>query len=60
METRGSEEEQLPGVKYTHNQIFFINFAQVNNEVINSGTTLFVIMQNRFQNGASLLNLILL
>lgn len=29
VETRGSEEEQLPGVKYTHNQIFFINFAQV-------------------------------
>ncbi|XP_062607161.1 neprilysin-like [Saccostrea cucullata] len=29
VETRGREEEQLPGVKYTHDQIFFINFAQV-------------------------------
>ncbi|XP_022336813.2 neprilysin-like [Crassostrea virginica] len=29
VESRGREEAQLPGVQYTHDQIFFINFAQV-------------------------------
>ncbi|XP_069119070.1 neprilysin-like [Argopecten irradians] len=26
---RGKEEAQLPGVSYNHNQLFFINFAQI-------------------------------
>ncbi|KAK3104371.1 hypothetical protein FSP39_000406 [Pinctada imbricata] len=29
VKSRGAEEQPLPGVKYNHNQIFFINFAQI-------------------------------
>ncbi|KAL3862327.1 hypothetical protein ACJMK2_008304 [Sinanodonta woodiana] len=29
VEKRGKEEQRLPGLNYNHNQIFFINFAQL-------------------------------
>jgi len=29
VERQGREEPALPGIDYTHNQLFFINFAQV-------------------------------